>query len=592
MHRLSLISFWCCSLLILATAFLYYPRWKQAKTEATISWDASGYYMYLPAALIYGDMKGMGFFPAIEAKYNPGPGMGQAFKHEASGNYVMKYSMGQALQMLPWFAVAHVTAPLLGYEPDGFSRPYQVAISWGSLLVAMLGLWFARNNLLRYFSDQATAIALFLLTFGSNYLNYTAIDGAMTHNWLFTLYTLIIYTTIRFYERPTWGKAVAIGALCGWATLTRPTEIVTILIPLLWNWDRQRLAFFRQHFALLAVAAVSFVAVAGMQAVYWKWATGAWLVYSYQDQGFDWLHPHVKEVIFGFRAGWLPYSPVMAFALPGIWHFWKNNKQLALPVAFTLAIITYITCAWSIWWYGGTLGARAMVQGCALWLFPMAAFAQWITTKKWAAWVFPLVFGFCIWHNLWWTHQAHRGGLFVVEQMTQAYFLKVYGKDQKERDWDKLLDSRDEFRVDNPKNVRTIWTHDYEKDSLANIHLDKNGKSIYLNTEHIFTPKYAIPLSQTGQQEWLRLHFDAKTTDKEWESWKMTQLIVRIMEGDKIVRERMIRPQRLLESGESRRLYMDIKVPKSGQRVEFYCWNAGTDKTLFVDNWVVEQFNE
>ncbi len=201
MNKISHDAFILCCLLLIATNFGYYSKWKQAQTEATLSWDVSGYYLYLPAAFIYKDLKQLAFFPEIQKKYNPGPEMGQAFKHPL-GNYVLKYPMGQALQMLPWFTIAHILAKPLGYDADGFSRPYQAAISWGSLLIAFLGLWYLRRILLLFFSDIAVAAALICIGFGSNYLEYTAITGAMTHNWLFTLYAVLIFTTIRFYERP------------------------------------------------------------------------------------------------------------------------------------------------------------------------------------------------------------------------------------------------------------------------------------------------------------------------------------------------------------------------------------------------------
>ncbi len=588
-NRLSFFSFWCCAALIVATAFVYYPKWRQSGTEATISWDVSGYYLYLPAAFIHGDLKGLAFFPAIEEQYHPGPSMGQAFKHPESGNFVMKYSMGQAIQMLPWFGLAHLIAPVLGYPADGFSLPYQAAISWGSLLVALLGLWVSRRNLLAFFSDKATAAALLLLTFGSNYLNYTAIDGAMTHNWLFTLYALILYFTILFYQKPTVLRAVAIGVFCGWAALTRPTEVMTVLIPLLWNFDKSRWAFFKKNIQLLLAAAASFVAVAMWQPIYWKWATGEWLVYSYQDQGFNWLRPFVLEVLFSFKAGWLPYSPVMIFAVLGLWHLWRSDRRLGLPVTLILGVILYVTSAWAIWWYGGSLGARAMVQGCALWLFPLAAFVEVAMARRWSSIAFPVLCGFLIWHNLWWTHQAHKGGLYVTEQMTQAYFLKVYGKSEKIRDWDKLLDSRDEFRVGPPATQRTIWQYDFENDTAA-IMTDNGNKHVILDQKHQFSPKFSIPLAHENGQEWLRLHFKASAGSKEWEYWRMAQAIIRLKKGDTTVRERMIRLQRLLDEGETRDLSMDLKISdKSADRVEIYFWNADGDKTVWIDDLRLDQ---
>ncbi len=110
---MSRISFWLCAALLIATTIFYYPKWKQTNTEATISWDVSGYYLYLPAALIYKDIKQLDWWSGVAKQYNPGPGMGQAFRHP-SGNYVMKYPMGQALQFLPWFLTAHVLAEPLG----------------------------------------------------------------------------------------------------------------------------------------------------------------------------------------------------------------------------------------------------------------------------------------------------------------------------------------------------------------------------------------------------------------------------------------------------------------------------------------------
>ena len=132
---ISSLAFLASAALILAAAFFYYPKWEQPGTEATLSWDVSGYYLYLPAAFIYHDLKKLDFAPPLLEKYNPAPGFDQAFLHP-SGNRVMKYSCGQALQFLPWFAAGHLAAKVFGYPADGFSQPYQTAVSWGSLLVA------------------------------------------------------------------------------------------------------------------------------------------------------------------------------------------------------------------------------------------------------------------------------------------------------------------------------------------------------------------------------------------------------------------------------------------------------------------------
>ncbi|MEO6040213.1 MAG: glycosyltransferase family 39 protein [Saprospiraceae bacterium] len=594
---MSRLAFWLCAALLVGASFFYYPKWQQPDTEATISWDVSGYYLYLPALFIYHDLKQVQFFDSTSQKYRLGPGMGQVFKHEPSGNYVMKYASGQALQYLPWFTAAHLLAKPLGYPADGFSRPYQAAITWGSLLVALLGLWVTRLNLLRYFSDRATAIALLCLAFGTNYLNYAAFDGAMTHNWLFTLYSLLVFSIIRFYQRPSFGWAAAVGLWVGWAVLTRPTEIVALLLPLLWgigSWTalRERLVFFQRQLPKIALALVVAGLIAAIQPLYWHYVSGEWLVYSYGEQSFSWLRPHLANVLFSARAGWLIYSPMMIFA--GLGFFQLRRRQPAIfPGILTFCLVfLYFTAAWDIWWYGGSLGMRALVQSYALWIFPLAAFAEWVTERSWRQWAFPLVAGLCIYGNLWWTHQAHRGdGLFLVEQMTRPFMLRVFGHWQLDRDWLKLLDTEEEFRGAERGKVEEILVKNFDADSLSTT-MDQplNGaKSLLLNKDHQFSPEYPIPLEHTDG--WLRAAITFQCESKEWEYWKMTQFVLRFYDGDQKVKERMIRLQRHVDGSERKTLFFDTRLPDQYfDRATVFFWNADGDKTIRLDDLRVEWF--
>jgi len=201
---------------------LWYPKWEKEQTEATISWDVAGYYLYLPAAIIYKDLAHLEFKDSIFQKYNPSPSFYHAIKQE-NGNYIMKYSIGLSCLYLPFFVVTHLIAGFIEYPADGFSFPYQLGYSLASLLVAFLGLWISRKTLLKFFNDKTVAFTLVTLVFATNYLNYTAIDGAMTHNWLFTLYALLIAATIRWYKKPDYTYSVIIGVIACLCTLGSPS---------------------------------------------------------------------------------------------------------------------------------------------------------------------------------------------------------------------------------------------------------------------------------------------------------------------------------------------------------------------------------
>ena len=96
---------------------------KHHPTLKVTTWDAFGYYVYLPALFIYHDYKELKWLPEIDSKYAVTGGNGwQALKAD-NGNYVFKYLGGVAVMQLPFFLAGHVFAKGLGYPADGFSPP-------------------------------------------------------------------------------------------------------------------------------------------------------------------------------------------------------------------------------------------------------------------------------------------------------------------------------------------------------------------------------------------------------------------------------------------------------------------------------------
>ncbi len=598
MKRLSFYAFLVSATLIVLSVVAYYPKWEKPATEATLSWDVSGYYLYLPAVFIYHDITNLTWWGTIEQKYQPGPGMGQAFKHPG-GHFVMKYPMGQALQFLPWFTVAHLLAGPLGFEPDGFSKPYQVGIGLGSLIIALLGLWLLRRIMLQYFSDQVTALVLICMGIGSNYLEYAGITGAMTHNWLFTLNCLLILASIRFHQTPTYATAAVIGLLVGWATITRPTELVSVVIPLLWGVGslsqlKVRMSLFRKEWLKLTLAGVVAAAIIFLQPLYWKYATGEWIVYSYEEQGFTWFPPHIEDVLWSAKAGWLVYSPIMAFAIIGLFLLRKQLPAVFPSVAIYCLTALYITSAWDIWWYGGSLGQRAIVQAYPLWAFGLGAFWIWASQIPLRKLIFGGVALVCIYLNIWWCHQAHLGGQFHAEQMTRQYILTVLGKWQKNTDDLKYLDTRDRFTGNRRQDVKILVTENYEQDTSAATTSEspiEGTRSARLTPQQAFTPGIRLPNPGLPYQ-WVRASATFKCEAKEWEIWAMTQFTVRFKLGDQIVKDRIIRLQRHIEGSEVKTIDFDTRIPdKPFDQMEVFLWNPGSAKAVWVDNLQVEVFH-
>jgi len=391
-----------------------------------ISWDTFGYYLYLPATFIYHDLFQLHFVGDIMHKY-PLSEYFYAARIGPSGNYVMNYSLGTAILYLPFFFIGHLLAALLHYDMDGFSAPYQYAIYAGGAVYTLAGIVLTMRNLRFFFTEKLSALLLIILLLGTNYFYYTVIENAMTHNYLFTVGACIIYCTIKWHQQQKLRQAFAVGLLIGLAIVIRPTEILWCFIPLLWalkdfNTLQQKLLLVKQNLLQVLCLITGVVLVGLIQMAYWKAASGKFIYYSY-DGFFDFLDPHISLGLFSLRKGWLVYTPVMALALLGIPFLWRSRKELLLVcLTYTVAII-YITFSWHAWPYGGSFGARPMVEAYALLLFPMGALLQTAFKNVLSKYLLLVFIAACVFLNGFQTWQYLQG--FISHEGPDDYSYKV-----------------------------------------------------------------------------------------------------------------------------------------------------------------------
>ena len=574
---------------------IYYPKWKKQYTEAAISWDVSGYYHYLPAIFIYKDIRHQKWMEEINKVYLPSTAFDQSFDHP-SGNKVNKYAIGQAILYTPFFLAAHAFSEITNlYPADGYSRPYQVAIWLGGLLVSILGLALLRKILNQYFTDSTTGWTLLVLGLGTNWFEYASISNGMNHTWLFTLLCALILFTIRFYRKTDWVSALGIGACLGLGVLTRFTEASWVLIPLLWGIHsiRERLLFFKAHLPKVLAAFLLGLLILSVQMFYWKYITGEWLVNSYQGQGFNWFHPKIWRGLMGVNIGWWIYSPMMLLAMFG-WHgFYKKHRSIFWPVFFTSLLAIYITLSWAHWEEGGGLGQRNLIQIYPLLAFPLATFIMWLTRNAIGKGVWIIVLLANIYYTFWWDHQAHKGGFFQAGQMNTRYFYSIAGRPKPDINYFKLLDSKDYFSGD-VQDVQLILTEDFETNSFGcQFLLSDSTKAACLNAEFQNIGPIIIPVNYDCG-EWLRLEADFTVITREWDGWKRARWIVRFLKGEKEVKVNHILPHRLLKHDHVKTaIYFDVKIPDEAfDKCEMILSNSGSINTILFDNLRVSCFKE
>lgn len=409
-------------------------RWKDREI---LQWDTDGYYLYLPAALIHGDLFGLGFLDRVEPNnFNGGYAFGQGrIRVPATGRYCDKYTMGTAVFELPFFLVAHawcIASP--GCVADGYSPPYQLAVALSSACWAWLGLLVLVRFLRRRVDDATAAAAVLVLGLGTNLFFYASLAQGMSHPVLFFLCALLIERTDSWYAGPALGKALAIGLCIGLAVLCRPTAALLALIPLCWSLTPNGLHLLARHKTQL-LAAAGLVLLCGLpQAMYWKAATGHYLFYSYGDESFDFLHPHVLQGLFGFRKGWFVYTPAALIALAGLWPLWRwqsarsTSRHYVVMLCCVLVPFIYVAFSWKMWWYGGGFGSRPLIDILPLLALPLATAVH--SAQRWKGWLrhgLLATLFLCIALNLFQQWQ-YKQGIIHYEDMTFTRWVQVFGR--------------------------------------------------------------------------------------------------------------------------------------------------------------------
>lgn len=405
--------------------------------KAIIDQDIIFYYGYLPATFIYHDWS---------FTFPDKPGFtGKVWSLPLpNGNRIQKMSMGVAYLYAPFFGVAHGYTLATGGVANGYSPNYQKSLVWAGVFYFILGLFLLHLILLRYFSDEITAIVILSIALATNLFNYATWDGAMSHVYSFFLFALVFHLFLLWKESPRFWNTLFLGFCTGLIVLVRPTNLVFFMFLVLLFFFQDK-PFAKKLQFLMDLKAKGLLLISGFflvwipQFVYWKMNTGHLMYYSYQNEPFFFGHPQIINGLFSYRKGWLIYTPVMTLALAGIFLLRDEVKTYFWPLLIAMVLAVYVTFSWWCWWYGGSFGSRPMIEFYVMLSIPFAAFLKWISRQrivfKWLTGA--LLVGF-IWLNLFQTRQ-YRSTLLHWDSMSKNAYWAIWGTTDWPKNYQEIL---------------------------------------------------------------------------------------------------------------------------------------------------------
>ncbi len=441
------ISLWALLISLFTVVYINFHHSSWNNPKRILIHDVLSYYAYLPAVFVYNDI-------SLESIENKGKTLGGAgtfyWEKSPTGRSVISTSSGMSMLYFPFFVVAHPAAQILGYKADGYSTPYRFALVMSSIFYLLIGAVFLRKFLLRYFARQVVAITLLVIILSTNLLWYVTSEAPMTHAYSFALISVLLYAIDRWLDNTSIKYTILVGILIGIISLIRPTNVIVVILLVLWkvtSWAelKNRILFFMKKWYLILIMLAMFIVVWSPQLIYWKYMSGNFFYYSYpESMGFFFLNPQLFSTLFSWRKGLFIYTPVMIFAFIGIGLLYKNKKDFFWPVLIYFLVSWFIISSWWNWWYGGSFGLRPFIDSYGVFSIGLATFLTWALKTTWLKRTALLTFFLISIILSTWHYKRYQGGSIHWGSMTREAYFDSFWRAKPSPDWYKKIRKPDD----------------------------------------------------------------------------------------------------------------------------------------------------
>jgi hypothetical protein len=329
-----------------------------------------------------------------------------------SGRRMNFTTLGSALLWAPFYGAGHVAALVTGAPADGYSRPYIVAVAWGSAVYGFLAVLLSAAAARRVIGRGLAASLV--VAVGTPLVFYSYVAPVFGHATSAFAVSLMAWVWLRIRDRWTLRGALAVGLAGGLVAIVREQDALLALGPALdfiwfaWPRLRERPAATANTSGLLqaAIAGVAgFVLAFLPQALAYASINGGVQPDATVVRKLTWSSPHALGVVFSLEHGLLAWTPLVAIALTGL--ILLATNRAARPDTQRVGALLVLMCIAQIytsgivesWTVAGSFGQRRFVALTPVLTIGVATVMA-VTTHVWARRAVVALLVLCVWWNV------------------------------------------------------------------------------------------------------------------------------------------------------------------------------------------------
>ena len=311
-----------------------------------------------------------------------------------TGHLENHFTVGPAILWAPFLLIAHagvLLARSLGsaIPADGFSMPYCIAMALGTALCGFLALFISFRLARKYVDERWALLATLTIWWASSLPVYMYFNPSWSHTHSAFVVALFLWYWDKTRDSRTLLQWMLLGALGGLMLDVYYANAMVFVILLI--------EALRDYAAAIRMATPNTPSLAQLLARHLVFAATLLIcllptfiahriIYgSMFESGYvslnhwNWTSPHLFSVLFSSEHGLISWTPILLFALIGLFAFWRSVPRAGFAFLAATVGFYYFIASYPDWAGISSYGNRFFVSLTPLFILGLAVFLERFT---------------------------------------------------------------------------------------------------------------------------------------------------------------------------------------------------------------------